>query len=228
MSRLGTAVSFLLLVTCAVPLAAGASWEGVRRALQQATIVGATSVGAPSGTQTLYNFHGVGTQNYTAMQNGTYMNTGAVADLYDGTTKTARHFFDASGTPTWQIFDPNTGAIQGMVQGAVKAKAARQRQQDDGGFGSVDALLLTASGGTGVLSRCTYIQRLNPLGGNLPTGLFGLPAYAGSIPDFPAAIPYQADYVFLSGGLPYDVGGKRRMAHFQKRLHHPLTPNEHA
>lgn len=88
------------------------------------------------------------------MQNGTYMNTGAVADLYDGTSKIARHFSDASGKPTWQIFDPNTGAIQGMVQGAVKAKAARQRQQDDGGFGSVDALLLTASGGTGM---CTVI-----------------------------------------------------------------------
>ena len=78
------------------------------------------------------------------------MNTGAVADLYDGKTEIARHFFDASGKPTWQIFDTNTGAIQGMVQGVVKAKAARQRQQDDGGFGSVDALLLTASGGTGM------------------------------------------------------------------------------
>lgn len=178
---------------------------GVRRTLQQATVVGATTVGAPSGTQTLYNLHGVGTQNYTAskflrivllkhgchqfpgracleqsgqlckhsvkltvkvwvpVQNGSYQNTGAVADLYDGTTKTARHFFDASGTPTWQILDPNTGAIQGMVHGAVKAKAARQREQNDGGFGSVDALLLTASGGSGMYNQPILVHCHLPL-----------------------------------------------------------------
>lgn len=84
-----------------------------------------------------------------AETNGTYLNTGAVADLYTGLTKTARHFFDAASKPTFIIFDPSTGAIQGTVQGSVKAKAARQRQQDDGGFGSVDALLLTAHNGTG-------------------------------------------------------------------------------
>ncbi len=72
-----------------------------------------------------------------------------MADLYDGTTKTARHFFDANDKATWVIFDPATGAVQGTVQGTVKAKAARQRQVDDGGFGSVDALLLTATQGTG-------------------------------------------------------------------------------
>jgi hypothetical protein len=42
------------------------AFPGSRRALQQATVVGATSVPAPSGTRTLYSFHGVGTQNYTA------------------------------------------------------------------------------------------------------------------------------------------------------------------
>ncbi|EIE24538.1 hypothetical protein COCSUDRAFT_46842 [Coccomyxa subellipsoidea C-169] len=217
----------LVFLVCAGALATGARTEGGRRALQQATIVGATSVPAPAGTRTLYSLHGVGTQNYTAQQNGTYLNIGAVADLYDGTTKTARHFFDANDKATWVIFDPATGAVQGTVQGTVKAKAARQRQVDDGGFGSVDALLLTATQGTGVLKGATYIQRLNPLGGALPTGLFGLPAYADKIPNYDVAVPYQADYVFLAGGLPYGEGGRRRMAHFQKRLHHPLTPDGH-
>lgn len=73
-----------------------------------------------------------------------------MADLYDGTTKTARHFFDAAGKPNWEILDPTTGAVQGAVKGSAKAHAARQRQPDDGGYGSVDALLLTASTGTGV------------------------------------------------------------------------------
>ncbi|KAK9909748.1 hypothetical protein WJX75_006866 [Coccomyxa subellipsoidea] len=218
-------MSCIVLLLCAGALATGASAKGSRRALQQATVVGATSVPAPSGTRTLYSFHGVGTQNYTALQNGTYHNIGAVADLYDGTTKTARHFFDAASKPNWEILDPTTGAVQGAVKGSAKAHAARQRQPDDGGYGSVDALLLTASTGTGVLSGCTYIQRLNPLGGVLPTGLYGLPAYSSNIPNFDVAIPYQADYVFLGGGLPYD-GGRRRMASFQKRLHHPSTPDE--
>jgi hypothetical protein len=42
----------------------------------------------------------------------------------------------------------------------------------------------------GSLARCTYIQRLNPLGGVAPRGLFTLPAWNG-IPNFELAVPYQ-------------------------------------
>ncbi len=61
---------------------------------------------------------------------------------------------------------------------------------------------------TGVLSKCTYIQRLHVLGGKLPSGFYGLPAYATSIPNFSAAIPYQAEYTFLSQAEQQDSTGR--------------------
>lgn len=39
-----------------------------------------------------------------------------------------------------------------MVHASVKARAPTQKQQIDGGFGSVDSLLLTASQGSGTLT----------------------------------------------------------------------------
>ena len=40
------------------------------------------------------------------------------------------------------------------------------------------------------------------------------------------AIPYQADYVLLTGGLPYALeGGRERASAFQRHLHHPMTPD---
>ena len=47
----------------------------------------------------------------------------------------------------------------------------------------------------------TYIERLNTLGGVAPTNLTTLAAYK-SIANFQLAIPYQSDYVFLTGGGP--------------------------
>ncbi len=75
-----------------------------------------------------------------------------MADLYDGTIKAGQHFFNAAGKPNWVIFDSATGAVQGTVVGAIKARATVQKQASDGGFGSVDALLIAASNGTGVTS----------------------------------------------------------------------------
>ncbi|EIE24536.1 hypothetical protein COCSUDRAFT_61966 [Coccomyxa subellipsoidea C-169] len=122
-----------------------------------------------------------------ALLNGTYRLQGAVADLYDGTIKTGQHFFNAAGKPNWVIFDSATGAVQGTVVGAIKARATVQKQANDGGFGSVDALLIAASNGT---------------------GLSGLPAYTDKIPNYPLAIPYQSGYVFLTGGQPNKEGGR--------------------
>ncbi len=50
--------------------------------------------------------------------------------------------------------------------------------------------VLKGVNGAGVLASCTYIQRLNVLGGNAPKGFFTLPASNG-IPNFEAAFPYQ-------------------------------------
>ncbi|CAL8467538.1 g7076 [Coccomyxa elongata] len=95
-----------------------------------------------------------------------------------------------------------------MVHASVKARAPTQKQQNDGVFGSVDCLLLTASLGSGVLSNCTYIHRLHVLGGKLPSGFYGSPAYATSVPNFSAAIPYQAQYTFLSQAELQDNTGR--------------------
>ena len=46
----------------------------------------------------------------------------------------------------------------------------------------------------GVLAACTYIQRLNVIGGNAPKGFFTLPAWNG-IPNAEAAFPYQVSAV---------------------------------
>jgi hypothetical protein len=59
----------------------------------------------------------------------------------------------------------------------------------------------------GTLSSVTHVQRVNTLGGVAPKGLFALPAYNG-IPNFQLAVPYQADYIFLSGnGMVATPGG---------------------
>lgn len=52
----------------------------------------------------------------------------------------------------------------------------------------------------------TYIQRLNTLGGMVPPRLYALPGFNGTS-NFQLAVPYQADYVFLTGG---GTGGSRR------------------
>ena len=64
----------------------------------------------------------------------------------------------------------------------------------------------------------------NPFGGVVPKGMRALPAHADVIDNKELAIPYQADYVLLTGGLPYALeGGKERASAFQRDLHHPMT-----
>ena len=64
----------------------------------------------------------------------------------------------------------------------------------------------------------------SPFGGVVPKGMHALPAHANKIDNKELAIPYQADYVLLSGGLPYALeGGKERAPAFQRSLHHPMT-----
>ena len=54
--------------------------------------------------------------------------------------------------------------------------------------------------------------------------MHALPAHANVIDNKELAIPYQADYVFLTGGLPYALeGGKERAKAFERHLHHPMT-----
>ncbi|CAK0750586.1 hypothetical protein CVIRNUC_002002 [Coccomyxa viridis] len=169
---------------------------GPHRMLQQTA---SSSVDAPVDTAVLLTLRGIGTQNYTAQKSTSYLNTGARADLYSNSTlKRAIHFFDDASHPTWILLSP-TGSQEGMVHGRIIARSPMPASSDDGGFGSVDALLLKAFGGEGTLASCTYIQRLNVNGGGAPKGFHTLPAWNG-IASFEAAFPYQAIYTFSSGG----------------------------
>lgn len=82
--------------------------------------------------------------------NSSYLNTGAKADLYSGTTLRAHHYF-IGNTPTFEMVDAATGLSIGIIHGKVTAKAAVGRQADDGGFGAVADLLLDAFGGEGMV-----------------------------------------------------------------------------
>ena len=84
--------------------------------------------------------------------NSAYQDTGAVADLYQGATLSAHHYFNAQGLPTFATFDTATGAQTGIVSGRPLATAAAPRQADDGGFGSVAELLLGAVNAEGDVS----------------------------------------------------------------------------
>lgn len=57
----------------------------------------------------------------------------------------------------------------------------------------------------------------------MPKGMRALPAHQNLVDNHELAVPYQADYVFLTGGLPYGEGGKERAKAFERHLHHPMT-----
>lgn len=82
--------------------------------------------------------------------NASYVSIGAVADLYNGATEVGRHFFNKEGEPTFVIVNAQTGAEEGRLLAKPTARAGRERQVNDGGYGSVDAELLLVHAGTGV------------------------------------------------------------------------------
>lgn len=78
----------------------------------------------------------------------------------------------------------------------------------------------------GWLADVTYIELQSPLGGVVPRGMHALPAHENVVDNHKLAIPYQAEYVLLTGGLPYGPigeGGKERLEFFERHLHHPMT-----
>lgn len=59
-------------------------------------------------------------------------------------------------------------------------------------------------GAAGALASCTYIQRLNVLGGDAPKAFFTLPAW-NSIPNAEAAFPYQVRSLTRAGRAVCDL-----------------------
>ncbi len=151
------------------------------------------TLAAPVGTTLKLHDHGVGTQVYTCTSSGVAdagTDAGAVtyawvlkgpdALLYDAT-------FAQVGThsvgPKWTSTDASVITGQKLAQANAPAAAA------------IPWLLLkaTASGGTGVFSDVTYVQRLNTAGGVAPaTG-----CDAGTVGS-ETSTPYSADYYFFS------------------------------
>lgn len=179
----------------------------------------------PDGARTFFNLHAVGTQNYTAAEDGSYISTGSSAELFEGTFKKGRHYVSASGIPVWEVHD-NLGAVKGSVKGRALTKVARKPEASDGGFGSVDSVLYVTYDAEGWLADVTYIELQSPLGGVVPRGMHALPAHENVVDNHKLVIPYQAEYVLLTGGLPYGPigeGGKERLESFERHLHHPMT-----
>ena len=90
----------------------------------------------------------------------TYKLVGANADLFKGNTSTliGMHFFNEAGQPTFTQIDGSgneVGSVVGKPMGSVKPPS----KSDDGGFGSVPDLLLSASEGTGN-TKCPLLQVL--------------------------------------------------------------------
>jgi hypothetical protein len=128
--------------------------------------------------------HAIGVQKYTCQSNGTWLFTDPEATLYKTTgiqSPIGSHFLNfASGRPVWQLNDGSS------VEAARTAAA-------DGGAGNIPWLLLQAvvtTEGTGGdrLTRTTWVQRLNTIGGVAPAGT--------CTPGDRIAVDYSADYFF--------------------------------
>lgn len=100
------------------------------------------------------------------------------ADLFDPQGKTIGRYYEG---PTWETLDRTR--ITGHIEQQANAPRA----------GAAPWLLFKVTGthGTGLLSRVTYIQRVNTSSGSVPTEGCDRP-HAGK----EVTTPYQADYYF--------------------------------
>ncbi|KAK9835999.1 hypothetical protein WJX81_005101 [Elliptochloris bilobata] len=163
------------------------------------------SAARPANAAVLFEYHCVGVQNYTTLNGNDYANTGTVGDLYQVQNtqlqKVGWHFVDTRGYPTWQVWDLQRGNMDGAVSGQKVGNSDVPNAQNDGGFGSIPQALFQTIPGTasGVFGSVAYIQRINTLGGRIPGNFYSIPAFQ-TIKNYALAIPFQADYVFLSAG----------------------------
>ena len=153
--------------------------------------------------------HGVGTQNYVCVPSATSA-TGVAFSLF---TPQATLFDDAGGQLITHFFSPNSDPTVGPPEaGTIRVTwedshdtsrvwAFLLQQSSDANFvrpGAVAWLLLKESGvdagptGGDRLTKTTFIQRLNTVGGLAPTTGCTKLADLGN----KAFVPYSADYFF--------------------------------
>jgi hypothetical protein len=73
--------------------------------------------------------------------------------LYKEEVKVGRHYYNNAGEPMFIVYDAH-GAEEGRLQAKTNIRATRDRQANDGGYGSVDSELLISQNGTGTGLDC--------------------------------------------------------------------------
>jgi Protein of unknown function (DUF3455) len=128
--------------------------------------------------------YATGVQKYTCQANGTWLFTDPEATLYLSRRlpfPIGTHYLNfATGRPVWKLKDGST--VEAARTASVPAPA-----------GNIAWLLLQATATSagdygGILTRTTWVQRLNTVGGIAPAG--------ACTPGQRAAVPYATDYHF--------------------------------
>jgi hypothetical protein len=158
----------------------------------------------PEGNQVFLIGHAFGTQDYVCTASGAgvaFVLTTPEAVLFDNPARRIiNHFFSPNpvegGTirATWQSTRDSS-----VFWGAVNKSATFQTDPD---FVAQDAIawllvsqtgVLDGVGGGDTLSKATFVQRVNTVGGLAPSVGCNSPADIGHT----AFVPYEADYVFF-------------------------------
>jgi hypothetical protein len=160
------------------------------------------NIQVPAGHSVFFEGHAIGTQNFICLATGAglaWRFTGPQATLFltlrnDVSQQMTTHFLSPNPAenglprPTWQhSFD--TSSVWGRVLASSSDPVYVQA-------GAIPWLLLEAAGaqlgptGGGLLTRTTFIQRLNTTGGLAPSTGCSQSTDVGAV----ALVPYTADY----------------------------------
>jgi hypothetical protein len=211
--QLSTSVVAILVLAFALCIAPTASAQHVTAPTTPAAIT------PPSGNKAFLSGHAVGTQGYVCLPTATGASWTVNASRpeatlyytfpYDGVSvQILTHFLspDVSpnqfapnpvpfGSPTWQSsFDSSA------VWGSKLTSIAAGSDANCPNSGSIPCLLLQSIGsqagpaGGKFMTKTTYIQRLNTLGGNAPASGCSVSTDVGR----QTLVPYTADYYFFA------------------------------
>ena len=198
----------ILLIACATALAVAVTGALPQPAHADPVTPPAVpgNIQVPAGAKAFLVGHGVGTQNYICLPNGTgfaYALFTPEATLFDhgDRQQVTTHYFSPNNNP----FDPSDkGVIRATWEHSRDTStvwAAATAMSTDANFvalGAIPWVLLKVVGAQDGpthgerLSATTFIQRLNTIGGSAPSDGCAKLADVGT----KAFVPYTADYFF--------------------------------
>jgi hypothetical protein len=135
------------------------------------------ALAVPDGNRLWFHLDAVGVQMYTCGANGKWAFVAPQANLYNqGGDVVAIHYKG----PTWQWLDDGSTVVGAKLAAFTVDHTA------------IPWLLLGAAshGGEGKMSKVSYVQRLDTVGGNAPAGSCSAGATAN--------VPYSATYYFYA------------------------------